>query len=267
MVTCSREKHADLFRAVLGGLGQFGIITRARIPLFPAPARARYVRLVYAVAAALTADQERLIAVDGAGEVLAGIMSYVEGSVLTDYQGLIGSWRSSSFFTKADEARLAELAKEAGGVLYCLEGAVYYGGAGDTSAQDADKVNDETDDPAYLFFFLLLLYCPRVLVDAYAYGQSIFNTRSVTAATTTTVSTFWAGHHVTRTHACVHASNSKRCELVGLERAASTSYLAWLCRSSGVVRPSLAKLEHTNFSRYHSIDETHPRATTREPVP
>ncbi|KAK3160627.1 hypothetical protein QOZ80_1BG0062080 [Eleusine coracana subsp. coracana] len=141
MVTCSKEKDADLFHAVLGGLGQFGIITRARIPLFPAPARARWVRLIYADAAALTRDQERLINIDDA--LVAGVMDYVEGSVLTDYQGLIGSWRSqppsASFFTDADAARVAKLAEKAGGVLYCLEGALYYGGAGDTSAEDADK--------------------------------------------------------------------------------------------------------------------------------
>lgn len=36
VVTCSEEKNADLFNGVLGGLGQFGIITRARILLEPA---------------------------------------------------------------------------------------------------------------------------------------------------------------------------------------------------------------------------------------
>ncbi|KAL6838698.1 hypothetical protein ACP4OV_031412 [Aristida adscensionis] len=140
-VTCSKAKEADLFNAVLGGLGQFGVITRARIPLAPAPARARWVRLVYADAAALTGDQERLI---GEGGAVAGLMDYVEGSVLTDLQGLVGSWRSpqppsSSFFSEADAARVAALAEEAGGVLYWLEGAVYYGGAGDRSAADVDE--------------------------------------------------------------------------------------------------------------------------------
>ncbi|CAL4965846.1 unnamed protein product [Urochloa decumbens] len=139
MVTCSKEKHGDLFEAVLGGLGQFGIITRARIPLVPAPARARWVRLLYAGAAALTADQERLIAAENGGGAVAGIMDYVEGSVVTDFQGLIGSWRSQPPSSDADADRVAELAKEAGGVLYCLEGAVYYGGATDTSAADVDK--------------------------------------------------------------------------------------------------------------------------------
>lgn len=39
LVTCSAYKNSDLFYAVLGGLGQFGIITRARIALEPAPKR------------------------------------------------------------------------------------------------------------------------------------------------------------------------------------------------------------------------------------
>jgi cytokinin dehydrogenase len=142
MITCSKHKDADLFDAVLGGLGQFGIITRARIPLAPAPARARWVRLLYTGAADLTADQERLIDERGGG-ALAGLMDYVEGSVLSDFQGLIGSWRSqppSSFYSAADAKLIAGLAKEAGGVLYCLEGALYYGGASGTTTADVDKV-------------------------------------------------------------------------------------------------------------------------------
>ena len=39
MVTCSAKKNSELFHAVLGGLGQFGIIARARIALEPAPNR------------------------------------------------------------------------------------------------------------------------------------------------------------------------------------------------------------------------------------
>lgn len=37
VVTCSESQNADLFYGVLGGLGQFGIITKARISLEPAP--------------------------------------------------------------------------------------------------------------------------------------------------------------------------------------------------------------------------------------
>ncbi|KAL5221368.1 hypothetical protein ABZP36_026081 [Zizania latifolia] len=155
IVTCSKEKEKDLFDAVLGGLGQFGVITRARIPLAPAPARARWVRLVYTSAAALTADQERLIDVGrgGGGDdgALGGLMDYVEGSVLLDQQqDLVETWRtqprapssssSSSFFSNADDtARVAALSAEVGGVLYYLEGALYYGGAGDVSTMGVDK--------------------------------------------------------------------------------------------------------------------------------
>lgn len=39
ILTCSEEENSELFHAVLGGLGQFGIITRARISLEPAPHR------------------------------------------------------------------------------------------------------------------------------------------------------------------------------------------------------------------------------------
>lgn len=37
VVKCSAEQNEDLFHGVLGGLGQFGIITEARISLEPAP--------------------------------------------------------------------------------------------------------------------------------------------------------------------------------------------------------------------------------------
>lgn len=37
VVNCSKEENVELFYSVLGGLGQFGIITKARILLEPAP--------------------------------------------------------------------------------------------------------------------------------------------------------------------------------------------------------------------------------------
>lgn len=40
-LVCSPSSASDLFFAVLGGLGQFGFITRARIPLVPAPKMVR----------------------------------------------------------------------------------------------------------------------------------------------------------------------------------------------------------------------------------
>lgn len=41
VVNCSKEQNSDLFYSVLGGLGQFGIITRAKILLEPAPTMVR----------------------------------------------------------------------------------------------------------------------------------------------------------------------------------------------------------------------------------
>lgn len=42
VVTCSEKKNSELFFSVLGGLGQFGIITRARISLEPAPQMVKF---------------------------------------------------------------------------------------------------------------------------------------------------------------------------------------------------------------------------------
>jgi cytokinin dehydrogenase len=42
LVTCSSKENSELYYAVLGGLGQFGIITRARIALEPAPKRVQF---------------------------------------------------------------------------------------------------------------------------------------------------------------------------------------------------------------------------------
>lgn len=41
-VICSQEQNSDLFFSVLGGLGQFGIITRARVIVQPAPDMVRF---------------------------------------------------------------------------------------------------------------------------------------------------------------------------------------------------------------------------------
>ncbi|CAO2169716.1 unnamed protein product [Urochloa humidicola] len=51
----------DLFHAALSGLGQFGIITRARIALEPAPKMVRWIRVLYSDFISFTEDQEMLI--------------------------------------------------------------------------------------------------------------------------------------------------------------------------------------------------------------
>ena len=58
---CSPDRDPHLFNAVLGGLGQFGIILRATIRLVPAPERARSYQLFYSDLDTYLADQLRLL--------------------------------------------------------------------------------------------------------------------------------------------------------------------------------------------------------------
>ncbi|XP_052202914.1 cytokinin dehydrogenase 5 isoform X1 [Diospyros lotus] len=117
LLTCSEEQNPELFQAVLGGLGQFGIITRARIALEPAPQRVRWIRVLYSNFSAFTQDQEYLISLHGRSA--AQKFDYVEGFVIVD-EGLINNWRSS-FFSPANPVKISSLASNGGGVLYCLE--------------------------------------------------------------------------------------------------------------------------------------------------
>ncbi|HET9142829.1 FAD-binding protein [Actinophytocola sp.] len=91
LVRCSARHDAELFDAVLGGLGQFGIIARATVALVAARATARIYRLTYASVAALTAGQRTVLA--------DGRFDHLQGQVLPE---------------------------EGGGYRYELEGAVYY---------------------------------------------------------------------------------------------------------------------------------------------
>ncbi|KAB2023281.1 hypothetical protein ES319_D06G007200v1 [Gossypium barbadense] len=115
LMTCSKEQNPELFHAVLGGLGQFGIITRARISLEPAPQRVRWIRVLYSNFSAFTKDQEYLISLHGNQK-----FDYVEGFVIVD-EGLINNWRSS-FFSPRNPVKISSLgSNNNGGVLYCFE--------------------------------------------------------------------------------------------------------------------------------------------------
>jgi cytokinin dehydrogenase len=133
MVTCSRDVNSDLFFAALGGLGQFGVITRARIRLAPAPKRVRWVRLAYSDVATFTKDQELLIS-NRTG--LIGF-DYVEGQVQLNRSFIEGP-KSTPFFSGTDLARLARLASRTGSVaIYYIEAAMYYT---EDNAMSMDKV-------------------------------------------------------------------------------------------------------------------------------
>ncbi|KAK1320144.1 Cytokinin dehydrogenase 3 [Acorus calamus] len=83
-VTCSPTERFDLFNAVLGGLGQFGIITSARILLEEAPKKVKWVRVFYDDFKVFTQDQELLVS-------MPDKVDYVEGFVVLNEQSLHSS--------------------------------------------------------------------------------------------------------------------------------------------------------------------------------
>ncbi|KAI9116651.1 hypothetical protein K1719_012309 [Acacia pycnantha] len=130
VVNCSEEQNGELFHSVLGGLGQFGIITRARIVLEPAPSKVKWIRLLYADFTAFTRDQEKLIS---SGRKF----DYIEGFVTINRTGLLNNWRSS--FKPQDPVQASRF-KSDGRTLFCLELAKYF------NLEDSDAVNEEVEE-------------------------------------------------------------------------------------------------------------------------
>ncbi|XP_047326884.1 cytokinin dehydrogenase 5-like [Impatiens glandulifera] len=135
LLTCSEEINSELFHAVLGGLGQFGIITRARISLQPAPQRVRWIRVLYSDFSVFTHDQEYLISLESNYKKF----DYVEGFVIVD-QTVINNWRSSFFSSSNSFDIISIKAKANVGVLYCLELTKNY------NDNDIDIVDQEVDE-------------------------------------------------------------------------------------------------------------------------
>ncbi|CAN7119598.1 unnamed protein product [Brassica rapa subsp. narinosa] len=115
MVTCSPKLNPELFYGVLGGLGQFGIITRARIALDHAPTRVKWLRILYSDFSAFTRDQERLISMANDLRV-----DFLEGQLMMS-NGIV----DTSFFPLSDQTRVASLVNEHR-IIYVLEVAKYY---------------------------------------------------------------------------------------------------------------------------------------------
>ncbi|XP_071721082.1 cytokinin dehydrogenase 6-like [Rutidosis leptorrhynchoides] len=116
VMTCSDQQNADLFNGVLGGLGQFGIITRARISLEPAVQMVKWIRVLYTDFLTFTRDQEHLISADKT-------FDYIEGLVIKNRTNLLYNWRSS--FNPKYDNEASQFTSE-GKTLFCLEVAKYF---------------------------------------------------------------------------------------------------------------------------------------------
>ncbi|KAL0374497.1 UNVERIFIED_CONTAM: Cytokinin dehydrogenase 3 [Sesamum radiatum] len=114
-ITCSRDKNSELFLGVLGGLGQFGIITRARIILEKAPTRVKWVRLIYSNFSIFTRDQEHLIS--------SNSPNFVSGFLIIDENTT--NQRRSSFSSPSRQSDIAALLKKQR-ILYSIELVKYY---------------------------------------------------------------------------------------------------------------------------------------------
>ncbi|KAJ8570460.1 hypothetical protein K7X08_037432 [Anisodus acutangulus] len=125
VITCSEEQNADLFHGVLGGLGQFGIITRARIALEAAAKKVKWIRVLYSDFATFSNDQENLISSEDT-------FDYIEGFVIISKTGLLNNWRST--FNPKDPLPASNFSSE-GKVLFCLEVAKYF------NPEDMDSID------------------------------------------------------------------------------------------------------------------------------
>ncbi|KAK7263940.1 hypothetical protein RJT34_31539 [Clitoria ternatea] len=147
VVNCSAEHNGELFHSVLGGLGQFGIITRARIVLEPAPTMVKWIRVLYSDFTAFTRDQERLISTKNA-------FDYIEGFVIINRTGLLNNWRLS--FNPQDPVQASHF-KSDGRTLFCLELAKYF------NFEQIDIVNQEVEEHlSYLSYIPSTLFSTEV---------------------------------------------------------------------------------------------------------
>lgn len=133
LVTCSPAENADIFYASMGGLGQFGVITRARIILEPAPHKVKWVRALYSDFEQFTRDQELLVSMDDG----AAIVDYLEGFVVVNNEAM-HSW-SISFpsATPLNDTVFNDAGTE---IFFCIEIAKYFTQEVDDETADVDKV-------------------------------------------------------------------------------------------------------------------------------
>ncbi|KAK7411932.1 hypothetical protein VNO78_03376 [Psophocarpus tetragonolobus] len=102
-VTCSKKKNSEIYYAVLGGLGQFGVITRARIVLGPAPTMA---------------NQEYLVSYSKRNETI--IADFVQGMIILNHPPV-----DLSFYQESDQQRINSLITQ-NDLIYYVEIVKYY---------------------------------------------------------------------------------------------------------------------------------------------
>ncbi|XP_022977004.1 cytokinin dehydrogenase 7 [Cucurbita maxima] len=132
IVICSENENSELFFSVLGGLGQFGIITRARVLLQPAPDMVRWIRLVYDEFERFAGDAESLVRRSEGDS-----FDYVEGFVFSNNDDPL-TGRSTVPLASGAVFDSSHLPETAGSVLYCLEVAVHYRNNDQVSTVDTD---------------------------------------------------------------------------------------------------------------------------------
>ncbi|MGI5460897.1 FAD-binding protein [Streptomyces sp. CA-249302] len=81
-LTCSATENRELFDSVRGGLGRFGVITRATLSLTPARERTRWYRIWYDDLAFFLADEQRFVD--------EGMYDHVQGRIIPAADG---TWR------------------------------------------------------------------------------------------------------------------------------------------------------------------------------
>ncbi|KAL3497423.1 hypothetical protein ACH5RR_040155 [Cinchona calisaya] len=122
IVACTKNQNSELFYSVLGGLGQFGIITRARVLLQPSPQMVRWIRVVYSEFSEFTRDAEWLVTRAEGDESV----DYVEGFVFVNSDDPVNGWPS----VQLDPNHPFDptlIPTSAGPVLYCLEVVLHHG--------------------------------------------------------------------------------------------------------------------------------------------
>lgn len=120
ILTCSETENSELFFGALGGLGQFGIITRARVKLQSAPDMVRWIRVVYSEFEEFTRDAEWLVT-----RPEGDSFDYVEGFVFVNSDDAVNGWPSVPLYQDHGFDHTA-IPRTAGSVLYCLEVALHY---------------------------------------------------------------------------------------------------------------------------------------------